>query len=101
MANIARLPCDEAVILAGSCEGPATTTGPWILAATILGSSRAFINGTVVTVARPPQDLCCRHCSLLGSLGLVRTGSQHPTAYCRKRPPRNRWRAPCTRQPGS
>src|SRR2546425_420132 len=32
MANIARPPCDEAAILAGSCERPATTNGPWILA---------------------------------------------------------------------
>jgi len=51
MASIARPPCDEAVILAGSCEPPAT--GPWILAATILGSSMAFIDGTVVNVALP------------------------------------------------
>jgi hypothetical protein len=37
MANIARPPCDEAAILAGSCERPAITNGPWILATTILG----------------------------------------------------------------
>ena len=30
-----------------------TTAGPWILAATILGSSMAFIDGTVVNVAVP------------------------------------------------
>jgi EmrB/QacA subfamily drug resistance transporter len=53
MANIARPPCDEAAILAGSCERPVTTNGPWILAATILGSSMAFIDGTVVNVALP------------------------------------------------
>ena len=53
MANIARPPCDEAAILARSCERPATTNGPWILAATILGSSMAFIDGTVVNVALP------------------------------------------------
>src|SRR3984893_4248711 len=53
MANIARPPCDEAAILAGSCERAATTNGPWILAATILGSSMAFIDGTVVNVALP------------------------------------------------
>src|SRR5690349_21577101 len=53
MANIARPPCDEAAILAGSCERLATTNGPWILAATILGSSMAFIDGTVVNVALP------------------------------------------------
>src|SRR5258708_37453021 len=53
MPNIAKPPCDEAVILAGSCGRPATTNGPWILAATILGSSMAFIAGTVVNVALP------------------------------------------------
>ena len=53
MASIARLPCDEGAILAGSCDRPATTNGPWILAATILGSSMAFIDGTVVNVALP------------------------------------------------
>src|SRR4051795_3254034 len=53
MADIARPPCDEAAILAGSCERPATANGTWILAATILGSSMAFIDGTVVNVALP------------------------------------------------
>src|SRR5467141_3998253 len=53
MANIARPPCDEAAILANPCERQATTNGSWILAATILGSSMAFIDGTVVNVALP------------------------------------------------
>src|SRR5579862_5077421 len=53
MGTIARLPCDKAAILAGSCEHPVTTNGPWILAATILGSSMVFIDGTVVNVALP------------------------------------------------
>ena len=53
MADIARPPCDEAAILAGSCQQPATTNAAWILAATILGSSMAFIDGTVVNVALP------------------------------------------------
>jgi EmrB/QacA subfamily drug resistance transporter len=52
MANIARPPCDEGAILAGSPDRP-TKNGPWILAATILGSSMAFIDGTVVNVALP------------------------------------------------
>ena len=51
MANIARLPCDEAAILTGPCPQVSTTNGPWILAATILGSGMAFIDGTVVNVA--------------------------------------------------
>ena len=53
MANIAKPPCDEAVILAAPCDRPAATNGGWILAATILGSSMAFIDGTVVNVALP------------------------------------------------
>ena len=54
MASIGKPPCDEGSILAGSCERTATTQqGAWILAATILGSSMAFIDGTVVNVALP------------------------------------------------
>ncbi|HEX3747061.1 MAG TPA: MFS transporter [Bryobacteraceae bacterium] len=53
MAYIARPPCDEAAILGATCEPVATTHGPWILAATILGSSMAFIDSTVVNVALP------------------------------------------------
>jgi EmrB/QacA subfamily drug resistance transporter len=53
MGNIARPPCDEAVILAGPCAEPAPEKGAWILAATILGSSMAFIDSTVVNVALP------------------------------------------------
>ena len=49
-----RSPCDEAVVRSGhtdpSCAG---TSQFWILAATILGSSMAFIDGTVVNVALP------------------------------------------------
>lgn len=47
-------PCDEGVILATSDTNPcAKTSQPWVLAATILGSSMAFIDGTVVNVALP------------------------------------------------
>src|SRR5579864_9446199 len=53
MATIAKPPCDEATILSTPCDHPATTAAPWILAATILGSSMAFIDGTVVNVALP------------------------------------------------
>ncbi len=56
MPNLAMPPCDEAVIRAGSCETPSATNGPWILAATILGSSMAFIDGTVVNVALPAMQ---------------------------------------------
>src|SRR5437899_1433415 len=47
-------PCDEAVMesmhATAPCRGPA---GPWILAATILASSMAFIDSTVANVALP------------------------------------------------
>lgn len=46
-------PCDEAIIADGPCTHPVTVRGPWILAATILGSSMAFIDSTVVNVALP------------------------------------------------
>lgn len=49
-----RTPCDEAVVRSGKggvpCNPAART---WILVATILGSSMAFIDGTVVNVALP------------------------------------------------
>src|SRR5882724_12323786 len=54
MANIFTQPCDEGVIRAGPTAVPCTPMSePWILAATILGSSMAFIDGTVVNVALP------------------------------------------------
>jgi EmrB/QacA subfamily drug resistance transporter len=57
---IARTPCDEGSILAASCEQPGTTSGPWVLAATILGSSMVFIDGTVVNVALPALQSALR-----------------------------------------
>src|SRR5215510_4455109 len=52
--NLLKQPCDEAVITAKiSAEPCAKKLGPWILAATILGSSMSFIDGTVVNVALP------------------------------------------------
>jgi len=65
VATIARPPCDEGAILAGSCHRPAVTSGTWILAATILGSSMAFIDGTVVNVALPALQSAL-HASLAG-----------------------------------
>ena len=54
MANIITPPCDAAVILSGTTVVPCTrVSGRWILAATILASSMAFIDGTVVNVALP------------------------------------------------
>jgi EmrB/QacA subfamily drug resistance transporter len=53
MCGITKPPCDDAVILAGSRDSPGKKKGPWILVATILGSSMTFIDGTVVNVALP------------------------------------------------
>lgn len=46
--------CDENVIRSGAAAAPCSKiSGRWILAATILASSMAFIDGTVVNVALP------------------------------------------------
>jgi EmrB/QacA subfamily drug resistance transporter len=46
-------PCDDAVIQSRADAPCRAEARPWILAATILGSSLAFIDGTVVNVALP------------------------------------------------
>lgn len=57
MGNIFKQPCDEVIIRSGEAAAPcAQAAGPWILAATILGSSMAFIDGTVVNVALPALE---------------------------------------------
>src|ERR1022692_3168366 len=49
-----RPPCDEAVIRSRKVGPPsAAQSRAWILAATIIGSSLAFIDSTVVNVALP------------------------------------------------
>src|SRR5438876_7234358 len=49
-----RQPCDEGVIRSGRLAIPCRSESrPWVLAATILGSSMAFIDSTVVNVALP------------------------------------------------
>src|ERR1700680_495607 len=49
-----RPPCDEAAIRSLPSAAPCPpAAGTWILAATILGSSMAFIDSTVVNVALP------------------------------------------------
>ena len=67
MADIAKPPCDRAAILARPCDLPAASNGVWILATAILGSSMAFIDGTVVNVALPV---------LQSSLGVTLAGVQ-------------------------
>src|SRR5262245_56115468 len=52
MANVVREPCDQVIILAGAFAVPCTKPqARWVLAATILASSMAFIDGTAVNVA--------------------------------------------------
>src|SRR5882672_5349310 len=54
MAGVVRDPCDEGVLLSRTnVTACSKTAGRWILAATILASSMAFIDGTVVNVALP------------------------------------------------
>jgi EmrB/QacA subfamily drug resistance transporter len=53
MTVVGKLPCDEAAILAGDADCAPALGGRWVLAATILGSSLAFIDSTVVNVALP------------------------------------------------
>jgi EmrB/QacA subfamily drug resistance transporter len=55
MANrLTRKPCDAAVILSSRTIAPcAPDAAPWILAATILGSSLSFIDSSVVNLALP------------------------------------------------
>ncbi|WP_250121336.1 MFS transporter [Chroococcidiopsis sp. CCMEE 29] len=54
MANIVKQPCDEGVIRSKPCIEPCSRNlRSWILAATILGSSMAMIDNTVVNVALP------------------------------------------------
>lgn len=54
MIGIGRAPCEEAVILAGKSTADCSALAKrWTLVATILGSSLAFIDSTVVNVALP------------------------------------------------
>ncbi len=54
MTTFAKPPCDEGVIRSGASTAPcAPRIGVWVLVATILGSSMAFIDGSVVNVALP------------------------------------------------
>jgi EmrB/QacA subfamily drug resistance transporter len=54
MTTLLRSPCDDGVIRASAATTPCPKSSEkWVLAATILGSSLAFIDGTVVNVALP------------------------------------------------
>src|SRR5436305_1606092 len=61
-------PCDEGVARAGRGPAPCPRSAePWVLAAAILGSSLAFLDGTAVNVALP---------ALQAGLGATVTGVQ-------------------------
>ncbi len=54
MSHISNPPCEDAIIQSAPCPPPcAAITGRWVLAASVTGSSMAFIDGTVVNVALP------------------------------------------------
>lgn len=54
MTNIIKQPCDEGVIRSQPCVTPcAPAAKVWVLVATILGSSMAYIDSTIVNVALP------------------------------------------------
>ena len=54
MIGLGKAPCDDGVIQSGAQSAEcAEHAKPWVLAATILGSSMAFIDGSVVNVALP------------------------------------------------
>lgn len=68
MWGIVREPCDENIMRSRPAAAPCPKSrGRWILAATILASSMAFIDGTVVNVALP---------ALQTSLNATATGMQ-------------------------
>jgi EmrB/QacA subfamily drug resistance transporter len=55
--TVLKPPCDEGAVRSRVAAAPcALASGPWILAATILGSAMAFIDGTVVNVALPQMQ---------------------------------------------
>jgi EmrB/QacA subfamily drug resistance transporter len=54
MAHVIRQPCDEGVVRSTAAQSVCTrNAAPWVLAATILGSSMAFIDETALPVALP------------------------------------------------
>src|ERR1700680_5275755 len=59
-------PCDEAVVRSANAGSPCSEyAGRWVLAATILASSMAFIDSTVVNVALPALEATL-HATLVG-----------------------------------
>ncbi|HET6577552.1 MAG TPA: MFS transporter [Gemmatimonadales bacterium] len=58
MIGLDRPPCDQALLRAAApgTRGCAERARPWVLASAILGSSMAFIDGSVVNVALPAMQ---------------------------------------------
>ena len=68
MSSAIKNPCDEEFIRSTKADAPCVRkAGPWVLAATIVGSSMAFIDETAVTVALP---------GIQSSLGATAVGVQ-------------------------
>jgi EmrB/QacA subfamily drug resistance transporter len=68
MAHIIRQPCDEGIIRSQEATSAcAPNAAPWVLGATILGSSMAFIDETAVPVALP---------AIQGALGATAVDAQ-------------------------
>src|SRR5437867_6166452 len=58
MWAVFREPCDENLVRSRPAVAPCgKSRGRWVLAATILASSMAFIDGTVVNVALPALQM--------------------------------------------
>lgn len=88
-------PCDEGIVLAAAGVPCSPAKGKWILAATVLGSSMAFIDGTVVNVALPvlqkslaasaSQALCVVEAYSLFLSSLVMVGGSLGDRFGRRR----------------
>lgn len=96
MITSEKQPCDEALIQSGEAAIPCEQQAkPWVLTAAILGSSIAFINGSVVNVALPAiqtalsatvtdmQWVINSYAIILGAL--ILTGGSAGDHYGRKR----------------
>lgn len=65
-----KTPCDDAAILTGSSGSSSQDRGFWVLVCTILGTSMAFIDGTVVNVAIPSMQTSL-HANVSGAQWIV------------------------------
>jgi EmrB/QacA subfamily drug resistance transporter len=69
--RLMKVPCDEIFIRSQAADAPCVAVGQrWVLAATILASSMAFIDGTVVNVAIPTLQIAF-HATVVGAQWVV------------------------------